>query len=186
MKLPSLLDATDDATEPQRYLRYCPHCGSAAFAVNGPKDFRCPSCGCDLFMNAAAATVALLTDGAGRLLLTHRARAPWKGSLDLPGGFADPGEGIEEALHREIREELDVEIRNLRYFASYPNEYVFAGYKIRTCDIAFLCEAVTAPVAGHDDVADLVWLPPEEIHPEQIALASIRHFVERWLAEQRD
>lgn len=177
----SLLTPTGDPTEPALFLRHCPHCGSPRLGAGGDKFMRCPDCGFDWYLNAAAATVALISDARGRLLLTRRARDPWAGSLDLPGGFVDPGEGIEEALEREIEEELGVRVTQRHYFASFPNEYVYGGYKIRTCDVAFVCHTDRPPTEAHDDAAELLYLAPGEIRPEEIHLASIRHFVERWL-----
>lgn len=56
------------------------------------------------------AVAALLTDGAGKLLLVLRRNPPYAGTWSLPGGKQELGERVEEALRREVREETGLEI----------------------------------------------------------------------------
>src|SRR5512142_214969 len=58
---------------------------------------------------AEAAVVGIITDGRGWVLLTRRTRAPMIGIWHMPGGAIEFGETTEEALKRELREELGVE-----------------------------------------------------------------------------
>ena len=76
---------------------------------------------------AVANHQVMITDDQGRLLVVVRAEEPEKGTWDLPGGFADPGESIEESVRREVREELGLEIASMRYLCSYPNTYEYGG-----------------------------------------------------------
>lgn len=126
----------------------------------------------------AAAVAALITDSDGRLLMAIRAQDPEKGRLDLPGGFVSHGESAEDALKREIFEELGVEIENIRYFGSWPNSYLYSDLEYKTLDLAFTAEikGATCPKAG-DDVADLIFLSRSEINYEDIAFQSIRRMV---------
>ena len=50
----------------------------------------------------------------GRLLTVRRARDPEKGTLDLPGGFVDPEETVDDAVRRELREETGLEATEVR------------------------------------------------------------------------
>lgn len=126
----------------------------------------------------AAAVAALITDGDGRLLLTRRAYDPCVGMLDLPGGFVNHGESAEEALKREIAEELGVCIKNIRYFGSWPNSYLYSGLDYKTLDLAFLAEISDASsLRPGDDVADLFFASPSDIKYEEIAFPSIRKIV---------
>ncbi len=54
--------------------------------------------------------VACIVDAAQRVLLTRRAIAPFRGQWVMPGGKIDPGESILAALHREVREEVGIEV----------------------------------------------------------------------------
>lgn len=82
------------------FFRFCPHCGSANFIDNDFKSKRCRDCGFVYYLNASAATAAFILDDRGRLLAEHRKLEPSKGKLDLPGGFVDMGEAVEEGMKR--------------------------------------------------------------------------------------
>ncbi|MHC5060247.1 MAG: NUDIX hydrolase [Planctomycetota bacterium] len=110
-----------------KLFQYCPRCGGDKLAAATVKSFECPDCGFGFFLNTAAAVGALITDGQGRLLVTVRKAEPAKGTWDLPGGFTDPGESVEETVRREIKEELGLDIISMRYFCSFPNIYEFGG-----------------------------------------------------------
>lgn len=176
---------SEDSTEPTSFLKFCPHCGSQSFEARTAKEFLCGACGFNFFVNSAAAVVALICDAEGRLLLTVRDREPWAGMLDLPGGFVDPGESAEEALRREVAEELGVRVVRATYLCSAPNEYVFSHYKVRTTDMAFACQVDHLPTRGTDDVRGLVWLRPEEVDLDRIPATSIRQITERFIRSAR-
>lgn len=109
-------------THPLKVLKFCPKCGSSQFEVSGDRSLQCKSCGFHLFINSSAAVAALVTDGKGKLMLVTRGVEPDYGKLDLPGGFIDPGETAEEAVKRELLEELGLKIKSLKYIGSAPNE----------------------------------------------------------------
>lgn len=179
-KVPSPLDERE--TEPRNYLHFCPHCGSSSFASVSFKEFKCNDCGFDFFVNSAAAVVAVIFDGNGRILLTRRARNPYKGYLDLPGGFVDPGESAEDALRREIKEELCIDVESAEYLCSHPNEYIFSNYKVRTTDLAFICQVKGIPTTCADDVSSFEWVSPTDIDLSKIAFGSIRKTVKAAIA----
>jgi NAD+ diphosphatase len=166
---------------PQRVMRFCPRCASGEFLFRQNNSFECRSCGFQFFMNAAAAVVALIEDDAGRLLLARRARDPGKGMLDLPGGFADAGETAEQALAREVKEELNLEIEQCTYFCSFPNTYLYGGIVYNTMDLAFTCTVKDLGVIkADDDVGGYLFLKPDEIPLEEMSFDSIRRVAERY------
>jgi len=134
-------------------------------------------------MNAAAATVALIQDREGRLLVGRRAREPARGTLDLPGGFCDIGETLEEGLAREVKEETNLDVSSARLLFTLPNKYPYSGLVVHTVDSFFICDvrgdAHQAKPA--DDVEELLWLPLNRIDPKDFGLMSIRQGVERFL-----
>jgi len=86
-----------------------------------------------LFNVAAAAGAFIIRDR--QLVLCVRGKDPGIGQLDVPGGFIEFDESLEEGLRREILEELGIEVGELSYLASAPNDYRFAGVPYKTSDV---------------------------------------------------
>ena len=164
---------------PLKMFRHCPQCGAACFEEHDERSKRCGACGFTYYHNASAATVAVIFDSLGRLLVTRRAFDPAKGTLDLPGGFVDPGEGAEQGCLREVKEETGAEAVVEEFLFSQPNTYNYSNFVVHTTDLFFRCTLKDeAQLAAADDVADLFWLPLHEICPEQFGLHSIRKGIE--------
>jgi NADH pyrophosphatase NudC (nudix superfamily) len=168
-------------THPLNVLKFCPKCGSPEFHQSGDRSLKCDRCSFHFFINSAAAVAALVSDEDGKLLLTTRAVDPDSGMLDLPGGFIDPGESAENALKRELEEELSMKVKSLEYIGSAPNEYIFSGYSVFTLDMAFrvIPESVTGLVAM-DDILDYRFYAEDEIDYTQIPAPSIKSFVKQY------
>lgn len=165
---------------PLEDFKYCPHCGSPRFVVNNACSKRCEACGFVYYPDAAAATVAVIVNEAGELLCVRRGREPAKGTLDLPGGFVDPGESLTDGLIREVHEELGAEVTRYEFLFSLPNTYLYSGHLVHTADAFFRCQLADWHVASaHDDAAELLWIPLHEIHPAEFGLDSVRAGVER-------
>ncbi len=121
-------------------FQYCPRCGSHSFIQNNEKSKRCESCGFVLYVNASTAVAAFIVNEKGEMLVCKRAKEPAKGALDLPGGFVDDNETAEEAVVREIHEELNANVTGLKYLFSLPNKYEYSGWTIPTLDMFFICK----------------------------------------------
>ena len=164
---------------------YCPKCGSKHFNVSTEKSKKCKNCGFEYYMNPSAATAAFIVNGRGELLVERRGKEPAKGTLDLPGGFSDPGEPAEEGVMREVKEETGLEVARADYLFSLPNIYLYSGMNIHTLDFFFRCEVPSdaEPLAA-DDAAECFWMPLKDIPIEQFGLRSIRQalylFLESW------
>lgn len=160
---------------PLSRFRFCPACGAADFQPHDARSKRCTNCGFTFYLNASASTVAVIRDAEGRLLVVRRAKEPARGTLDLPGGFVDPGETLTEGCLREVREELGIEGHIGPLLFSLPNEYVFSGFTVPTIDAFFEVTTDTPELAAPGDDADeVLWLYPQEICPEDFGLNSIR------------
>ncbi len=123
----------------QRY-RYCPVCGSADFLVSSVKSKQCRHCGYELFINPSAAVVAFIRNGRGELLVVERDCEPAKGTLDLPGGFTDIDETVEESVIREIKEETGLTVTAPRSISSLS-----ARWKTSPCSMLPMMQP---PVSG--------------------------------------
>ena len=172
----------DNNSQRTQVVRHCLKCGAAALRFVGRKLVHCDVCGFDLYLNTAAAVAALITDKQGRLLVVVRAKEPQKGTWDLPGGFADPGESAEEAVRREVREELGLEITALHYLCSHPNTYAYGGMQYTTLDLAFVCDVkdFAGLTVARDEVTEVLFLRSEEIDIARFGFPSVGRFVEHY------
>jgi len=126
----------------------------------------------------AAAVAALIVNDKGEILFTTRAVEPYKGMLDLPGGFVDIMETAESALIREIKEELNLDIENFQYLMSSPNEYIFGGLSVFTLDLAYLCHPKSFNhIHAEDDISDYEFIAPSLIPYDKIGGESIKKIV---------
>jgi NAD+ diphosphatase len=165
-------------------FRYCPACAAAALRAGSAKSVVCAACGFEYFFNPAGAVAGLIVNDRGELLVTRRAADPGRGLSDLPGGFVDPGESAEEALVREIKEELNLEVTSLRYMASAPNTYRYKTVTYATVDLAFLCRVADLSVlAAGDDVRSAHFVAGDALDPAQFAFDSIRAFVDQFIRD---
>jgi len=159
-------------------FKFCPICGSAAFEVNDFKSRRCADCGFTLYTNAAASVAVILEGPDGDVLVCRRAFEPAAGTLDLIGGFVDPGETLEEACVREVKEEcgLDISKSSLRFIGSYHNEYLYSGIIVHTCDAVFVAEVSTSEAVASDDASECIWIPSSELRSRipEFGFSSIR------------
>ncbi|MBQ0022038.1 MAG: NUDIX domain-containing protein [Prevotellaceae bacterium] len=165
-------------------FKYCPACGSANFAEHDFKSKRCKDCGFTYYFNSAAATVAIIENERGELLIGRRACEPAKDTLDLIGGFVDPGENSEQAIVREIREETGIEVKEeqLTFLFSLPNTYNFSNFLVHTTDAFFHVKIDSSTsFSAKDDVAECWWIAKDKLNVEEIGLDSVREGTRRWI-----
>jgi NAD+ diphosphatase len=116
-----------------------------------------------------------LQNREGDLLVCRRAHDPARGTLDLPGGFVDPEESAEEALRREIREELNLEIIDPKHYLSLPNTYEYSGMLLNTLDLIYTARVENLEgFRAADDVSEAFFMPLNTISPRDFGLNSIK------------
>lgn len=166
---------------PLKAFEFCPRCGSKQFNINDERSRHCTNCNLTYYANASASTAAIITNSKGKVLLTTRAFNPAKGMLDLPGGFVDMNETAEEAIIRELKEELNINIQNPKYLFSLPNEYEFSGIIVHTLDIFFKIEIDdNTIIKTDDDVASAQFYDLNNVNIENIGLQSIKTAIEKF------
>jgi NAD+ diphosphatase len=157
-----------------RTHRFCGRCGAGTEFASEPLAKKCPQCGMVFYPRLSPAVIVLIRHG-DRVLLARSPGFP-PGMYSVLAGFVEPGESIEETIYREIREEVGVEVTNLRYFGSqpwpFPNSLMigftadYAGGELRK-------DPEEIEDAGWYSVDDLPTLPPKV----SIARAMIDSFV---------
>ncbi len=102
----------------ERTHQYCGKCGGPTEPLAGERARTCPRCELHFFPRVAPAViVAVVRDR--KILLAQARRFP-SAFFSVLAGFVEPGETFEECVRREVREEVGVEVANLRYFGSQP------------------------------------------------------------------
>jgi len=161
------------------FFKNCPHCGSDNFVENNEKSKKCVACGFAFYMNASAAVAAFITNSQGELLVCKRAKEPAKGTYDLPGGFVDNDESAEQAITRELKEELDADTTEVKYLFSLPNNYLYSGLTIPTLDLFFECKLKNYEhLKAADDVAGFEFIAKNKLNPEEFGLNSIKKAID--------
>jgi ADP-ribose pyrophosphatase YjhB (NUDIX family) len=163
---------------------FCPQCGCSAGDV-GQNPFSCAGCGFRFYFGPTVAVGAIVTDDAGRVLLLRRARDPGRGKLGIPGGFVDVGEGVEEAMAREVFEETQLTVQSMRYIASFPNSYAYRGLLYPVTDVFFECH-----VDGYDqmvpqacEIEEFFFRHPSQQDLAEMAFESNRRAIEAFLEQ---
>jgi len=133
-----------------RSHQYCGRCGARTRERAKERSKECPACGHVVFPRVSPAMMVLVT--RGRELLLARANRFPNAMYSALAGFVESGESIEDCIHREVREEVGIEVAGLRYFASqswaFPHSLMiaynaeYAGGEMRPCD---------------DEIADAKW-----------------------------
>jgi NAD+ diphosphatase len=98
--------------------RYCGRCGNSMEMKRDERAMECPRCGFTSFPRISPAIIVAVTRD-NRILLARANRFP-TGLYSVLAGFVEPGETLEECLRREVKEEVGVEVEDVRYFGSQP------------------------------------------------------------------
>lgn len=161
--------------------KFCPICGKPTLQKNS-RSAQCSSCGYKLYLNPSIGAVGVIFDEKGRLLVVRRSKDPAKGTWHLPGGFVEVGESIEQAVEREVKEELNIEIKAEEYLFSIPNTYQYRGLEKYPLDFFFRCKIIDMSKLNVDlsENSDYTFLTPEEIKVEDFGLFSIQEAIRRY------
>lgn len=140
-------------------FNFCPKCGAKTIDYVSERKWFCSTCGFELYNNVAAAVGIVIYDKYDNVLFELRAKEPRKGCACLPGGFVDPDEQAENAIIRECREEIGMEIEDCSFLCSFPNVYPYKDIVYKTCDIFFTAKL---PSQFDDIQAFISSLKPQE------------------------
>jgi len=157
-----------------RSHRFCGRCGTPTEAVAGERAMRCPSCRLMAFPRLAPAIITLVTRGDEALLARGvQFRGPMFSTL---AGFVEAGESLEDAVHREVREEVGVEITDVTYRASQPWPFP------HSLMLGFRARWVSGEIdIDPNEIAEAAWFHRDELPniPPRISIA--RKLIDAWL-----
>lgn len=140
----------------RRAHRFCGRCGGGLVPQRGGYALQCESCGRQHFPRTDPAVIMLVTDGE-RALLGRQAVWP-EGRFSTLAGFVDPGESLEDAVAREVREEAGIEVTDVTYFGNQP--WPFPSSLM----VGFFARATTTDIVIDDDeIEEARWFSREEL-----------------------
>jgi 8-oxo-dGTP diphosphatase len=111
----------------------------------------------------------------GRVLLTRRARPPYAGTWDVPGGFLEAGENPEQGLRRELREELGVGVRRARFIGFAMDRYGPRGFVVLA--VAYRVTPASTRMRAGDDVSEVRWFQMTQVPWRQISFSGLRRLL---------
>jgi NAD+ diphosphatase len=145
--------------------RFCGRCGARAVPADGGHVLRCsdPVCATQTFPRIDPAIIVLIHDGE-RALLGRQASWP-PGWYSTIAGFVEPGESLEDAVVREVKEETGVQVDGVDYHSSQP--WPFPSSLM----VGFLAHAATTGIdLGDAELEDARWLTRQQIAAGDVAL----------------
>jgi NAD+ diphosphatase len=160
-----------------RTHQFCGRCGAQTAASETERARNCPACGLQSFPRLSPAVIVAITRGR-EVLLSRSSRFP-AGMYSVLAGFVEPGESLEEAVEREVKEEVGVSIRNIRYFGSQPWPFphsLMIGFTAEYAGGELQIDATEIEDAGWYTIESLPAIPPR--------MSIARQLIDWFIAQQ--
>ncbi len=141
--------------------RFCPRCGGALRSTAAGHVLVCEQCARQQFPRSDPAVIMMVTDESGDRALLGRQAAWPAGRFSTLAGFVDPGESLEEAVVREVAEEVGVEVTDVTYFGNQPWPFP------QSLMVGFFARATTTEInVDEDEIEDARWFTREEMRAQ--------------------
>jgi NAD+ diphosphatase len=158
-----------------RTHRFCGQCGTPTSHHAKDRARECPHCGLQSFPRLSPAVIVLVERGR-QLLLARSARFP-RGRYSIVAGFVEPGETLEEAVARELREEVGIAVRDIRYFGSQPWPFP------HSLMVGFTAQYAAGEIRiDPEELEDAGWYSPDHLPDLPDRLSISRHLIDSFLA----
>ncbi len=159
-----------------RTHRYCGRCGATTDSVEGERARRCPACGLLAFPRLAPAVIVLIRRDDEVLLARGRTfPVPMYSCL---AGFVEPGETLEQAVRREVREEVGVQVGSVRYFGSQPWPFP------HSLMVGFTAEWESGDIEiDESEIVDAQWYTADALPMIPPGMSIARTLIDAWLAD---
>ncbi len=160
-----------------RTSRFCGRCGTATELSPRERAARCPQCGLNAYPRLAPAVIVTVERGDAILLGEGRG---FGGTYSALAGFAEPGETLEEAVAREVREEVGVEVGLVRYFGSQPWPFP------HSLMIGFVATWLSGEIrVDGEEIVDAKWFKADELPEIPPPLSIARRLIDDWVMRQK-
>ena len=164
-----------------RTHRFCGRCGSPTEPSAGERGMKCPACGLVAYPRVAPAMITLVTRGEPgpdqEALLAQGVnfRGPMYSCL---AGFVEPGEDLEGAVVREVREEVGITVGNVQYVSSQPWPFP------HSLMIGFRAEYQSGDIVlEQSEIVDANWYRRDDLPPIPPGISIARKLIDGWIAE---
>ncbi len=162
----------------ERNHRFCGHCGTALQTSTSERVRRCPQCKLEHYPRIAPAVIMRIAEGK-KLLLSRSAHFP-PGMRSVQAGFVEPGETLEQAVQREVMEEVGLKIKNIRYFGSQSWPFPSSLMMAFTADYASGSLRV-----NYAELEDAAWYDANQLPPLPPERSIAYRLIQDWLALSR-
>ncbi|MTK54285.1 NAD(+) diphosphatase [Paludibacter sp.] len=146
--------------------RFCGKCGTKTVHKSDERAMMCPACHTLFFPKISPAIIVAITSG-DKILLAHNANFK-PGWFSLIAGYADVGETLEETVRREVKEEVGLDVKNIRYYTSQP--WPLSGSVM----VGFTAEAdENQPIViDQNEIAEAAWYTRGNLpdHPTNVSV----------------
>jgi NAD+ diphosphatase len=162
-----------------RTHRFCGRCGSATVLVDGERAMRCPSCALLSFPRLSPAMITLVTrgePGPDQQALLARGVQWTVPMFSCLAGFVEPGESLEAAVVREVREEVGIDVTNPTYFGSQPWPFpnsLMIGFHAEYAGGEIVCEPT--------EIAEANWYRRDELPMVPPSISIARKLIDSWM-----
>ena len=155
--------------------QFCGKCGKKTVQIDHQFEKHCDTCHLSFFPKLSPAIIVLIKKD-DQILMARQKSFP-EGVFGLIAGFVEVGESLEDAVHREVHEEVGIRVKNIRYYGSQPWPFpdsLMIGFIADYNDGEINCCDGEIEIAGWYDVDHLPGYPS---HTHSIAMRMIEYFV---------
>ena len=139
---------------------FCPRCGTASEIFKAGFMRICPNCHNEYFPRTDPAVIVAIIDPDDRLLLGRQ--SSWGKRVSVFAGFVETGESAEQAVHREMTEEVGLTMREVRYFGSQPWPFP------RSLMLGFVAYAADTEITTGYEISYAEWFTRERLERDLV------------------
>jgi NAD+ diphosphatase len=160
----------------RRTSRFCGRCGTTTSSAPGERALRCPACRLLAYPRLAPAIIVLVRKGDRALLAAGRG---FRGGMySALAGFVEAGENLEEAVHREVGEEVGIRLRDVRYVGSQPWPFP------HSLMVGFRAEWDGGEIQPDGtEILDAAWWSVDDLPPIPPSMSIARTLIDQWVAD---